>query len=202
MNSSIKNNKRKKNSLDSSLYFDDGLLDTFFHARHIVEKYDKTGILAIATGCVANQTHSRRFMNKEQIKTMIESGWRIAGHSVTHSPFVRPKSKFMELLYKYGFLPNFFLRFCSLVSLSDEETEWEVLESKRWITEELGVDPVCFVFPYTIYTEQQKKIILRHYPYIRNKVIPFHSISRHSKEKQRLKNFLEGRKEIKQLVKN
>ena len=200
------------------MYFDDGLLDTFVNARPLCKKYGRTGILAIVTGYVGKpvtwQPYGEPSMNMDQIKIMIEEGWKIASHSVTHRPFVRLdqpgleqrlgqwlwktasrgltrrpfarlKEESRQILRRFSFP----LRLDLWPNLSDAEAEWEARESKRWILEELGVEPVCFVVPYDMCTEHQKKIILRYYPYVRQGIASFHNISQ---DRERLVRFLKG----------
>ena len=105
-----------------------------------------TGIVAVVTSVVGKLTRlgrraPTRFMTGDQLSALVEGGWEVASHSVTH-PF----------------------RFDLLTA---EETAYELGESKRWIEEEIGVVPTKFVVPRHLIREEQMKMARKHYSYIR-----------------------------------
>jgi len=139
------------------IWFDDGYESTFLDAYPVMEKMGLTGIVALVTGVVGKFTNLGRkrpthFMTEEQLKTLVDAGWEIASHSVTH-PF-----RFDEL--------------------SIEQTNWELSESKRWITENLGVKPEKFVAPRHLIRDDQVELVMKHYDYMRplRKGIIFHEV--------------------------
>jgi len=128
------------------LWFDDGYESTFLVAYPVMKKMDLTGIVGVVTDVVGKFTRlgrrsPTRFMTKEQLSTLIDDGWEIASHSVTH-PF----------------------RFDLLTT---EETVYELEESKRWIEEKMGVVPSKFVVPRHLIREEQMKLVMKYYSYIR-----------------------------------
>jgi len=155
------------------IYFDDGLLDTYNVARPLLKSYKGDKILSIVTGCVGKPIRWDRHkpqgapsMNIDQIKELINEGWKIASHGITH---------------RY------------LTKLSHQEVNEELVVSKKWIQDNLKVEPICFVAPYGRRNDYICKQVLIHYDYVRSKstdCIVFHSLSMDPKELERLEKFL------------
>lgn len=137
--------------INNLIWFDDGYLNTYEVAYPILKRYGLTAILSVVTGRVGVTINilggKARLMTLEQIRTLVEDGWEIAGHSHTH-----PTKRYDG----YGF-----------AALSLEETRVEVEESKKWIEENLGVTPTKFVAPNASVTKEQMELIRNYYPYIR-----------------------------------
>ncbi len=162
---------------DKVIYFDDSLLDTFIHARPYINKYSYQGVVGVPTSYVGkpvtwknHEPYGEPSMCIKELKILISEGWGIASHAKTHR---------------------------QLVNLSREEVIEEVVGSYKWIKENLGVEPCCFIPPYNelnifILTEAQKI-----YPYVRI-ITPelrdrtFHSLSKHSTEKDRMIKTIEN----------
>jgi peptidoglycan/xylan/chitin deacetylase (PgdA/CDA1 family) len=128
------------------LWFDDGYVEDYTIIFPLLKRYNIVGTLAIVTGRVGK----RGFLNVDQLKIMMNEGWKIASHSVTHRNFKR---------------------------LSLEEVDSELRRSKEWIQNNLGVTPIMFVPPYGLkgITEAQKQQILQYYPFICMETQHFHS---------------------------
>lgn len=60
--------------------FDDGNVDVYENAYPIMNEMNFTGVLYI----VANRLESPGFMDVDQLKQMVASGWEIGSHSETH----------------------------------------------------------------------------------------------------------------------
>ena len=61
--------------------FDDGYLDVFQNAFPIMERYGFTGTVYI----VANRLQSDGFLQVEQLKELVDHGWEVGSHSMTHT---------------------------------------------------------------------------------------------------------------------
>ncbi len=111
----------------------------------MLKRHGMTATVAIVTGYMGkNYPLYRRqpcpFVNIEQLKELIEAGWEIASHSVTHRSFLE---------------------------LSPDEVLAELVDSKRWIEENLGVSPQKFAFPMDLATPDQVELAREHYEYVR-----------------------------------
>lgn len=142
-----------------TLWFDDGSLEDFTLIYPLLKRYNLVGVLAIVTEWIGHEG----FMNLEQIRAMVNDGWKVASHSVTHRYFKQ---------------------------LSSTETEKELVNSKKWIQKNLGVQPFGFMPPYGIneMREDQRKLALRHYSFICRESRHFHSI--HLRERSFLEKIL------------
>jgi len=141
------------------IWFDDGYESTFLVAYPMMKEVGLTGIVAVVTGIVGKLTGLGRrsptqFMTKEQLSMLVDDGWEIASHSVTH-PF-----RFAELSF--------------------EQIHWELSESKRWITENLGVKPEKFAVPRHRIRKEQVELVMKYYNYMRplRKGTIFHEVKR------------------------
>ena len=61
--------------------FDDGYLDVYQNAFPIMEHYGFTGTVYI----VANRLESDGFLQVEQLKELLDHGWDVGSHSMTHT---------------------------------------------------------------------------------------------------------------------
>jgi peptidoglycan/xylan/chitin deacetylase (PgdA/CDA1 family) len=127
------------------LWFDDGYAEVFTKIRPLLKEYDRVGILAIVTSWVGK----KGFMTIADIRILLEEGWKVASHSVTHH---------------------------DLTELSPEEIERELRGSKEWIEEHLSIEPIGFVAPFNKITYTQKKLALKYYKFVRSPdVLHFHA---------------------------
>ena len=127
------------------IWFDDGDLSIYEIGFPRLKSHGMTATVAIVTGYVGkNYPLYRRqpcpFVDIEQLKELIEEGWEIASHSVTHRSFLE---------------------------LSPDEVLAELVDSKRWIEENLGVTPRKFAFPMDLATPEQIELAKEHYEYVR-----------------------------------
>lgn len=151
------------------IWFDDGYESTFLVAYPLMEKMGVTGIVALVTGIVGKFTDlgrrkSTQFMTEEQLMMLVDAGWEIASHSVTHP-----------------------LRFDEL---SIDQTHWELCVSKTWITENLGIQPEKFVVPRHLIRNNQIDLVMKYYNYMRplRTGIIFHEV----KEVAPLQNYIKS----------
>jgi len=150
-----------------TLWFDDGHASTFNVAYPRMRKQNRTGIIAIVTSMVGKfgKLPPRRrgpfqFITVKQLLELIEEGWEVASHTVTH-PF------------------RFDL-------LSIEDTVYELEESKKWIEDNLDIVPEKFVVPRHLIREDQMKIARKYYPYVRplGNPIKGHKIIHHLRDER------------------
>lgn len=129
-----------------AIWFDDGYIEDYTIIYPLLKRYNVVGSLAIVTSRIGK----RGFLNVDQMKIMMNEGWKVASHSVTHRNFKK---------------------------LTLEQTDWELRTSKEWIQENLGVTPIMFMPPYGVkeITETQKQQILQYYPFICTEPQHFHS---------------------------
>lgn len=130
-----------------TLWFDDGVKSTFTVAYPVMKKYGLTGIVSVITSVVGKELYAPRLrrsyptMSVEELKILINDGWEIASHSVTH---------------RMGWH-----------KLSLQETEVELRDSKKWIIENVGVTPTKFVPPRHLIRDDQRVLAKKYYSYIR-----------------------------------
>lgn len=134
------------------IWFDDGFKNTITTAYPVMKKYGLTGITSIITGRIGQKSYrfaKRRWalMDVKDLKFLLNEGWEIASHSVTHPV----KSK-----WGYGFS-----------ELNKPQTLYELIESKRWIKDNLGIVPTKFVPPTNTICLWQRALAKHHYKYIR-----------------------------------
>lgn len=131
--------------MDFDIWFDDGDLSIWEIGFPMLKRHGLTATIAIVTGYVGkNYPLYRRqpcpFVDIEQLKELIEEGWEIASHSVTHRSFLE---------------------------LSLDEILAELVDSKKWIEENLGMTPRKFAFPMDLATAEQVELARKHYEYVR-----------------------------------
>jgi len=138
-----------------NIWFDDGWVQTFEVAYPIMKERGLTGTVALITGKVGSfwkppkWPSGDKIMTLEQLQILVEEGWEIASHSVTHPYFEK---------------------------LNEEETRYELSESKRWIIENLGVTPTKFVAPRNRIRDDQVKLVMEYYSYLRHLCPPGHYV--------------------------
>lgn len=129
-----------------TLWLDDALLGQYKYAFPIIKKYKSKVIIAVPTGLIGkdflwtNPYANIPCMNIEQLKEMIDWGCEIASHGVTHK---------------------------NLKSMPKDEFIKELEGSKKWIIENLGVEPQYYVPPYDDIYPEQEKIAKKYYTHIR-----------------------------------
>jgi peptidoglycan/xylan/chitin deacetylase (PgdA/CDA1 family) len=96
--------------------FDDGYLDVYQNAFPIMERYGFTGTVYI----VANRLESYGFLQEEQIKELIEHGWDVGSHSLTHT----------ELTQNHALVRK------------------EILQSRLDLENALGIKIFSFAYPF------------------------------------------------------
>jgi len=140
----------------TEIWFDDGLLSVYEDMYPLMEKYGLVGIIGVVTSCVGKTFRWQKkwelpCMNIDQIKHLMNEGWKIASHTVTHR---------------------------DLTKISKSEAEWEIIESKLWIITNLGVEPIALIPPWNRITPELKKYALNYYPRVVNKKrIYFHTVN-------------------------
>jgi peptidoglycan/xylan/chitin deacetylase (PgdA/CDA1 family) len=104
------------------LSFDDGWENQFAYAFPLLQKYGFTATFYVVTGYIDHQN----FMTVDQLKTMIAAGMTIGDHSRTHP---------------------------ALPSIGNaQRLKDEIVGSKSWLEEKLGVAVDTFAYPYGSYT--------------------------------------------------
>ncbi len=127
------------------IWFDDGDLSIYEIGFPLLKRHGMTATVAIITDYIGKNFPLYRrqpcpFVNIEQLKELLEEGWEIASHSVTHKSFLE---------------------------LSLDEALTELVESKKWIEENLGITPRKFAFPMDLATPEQIELAEEHYEYVR-----------------------------------
>lgn len=122
----------KKSSVKSSfaITFDDGYRDILKLKNYFRKKGIRPAFFILSDHAKANRkelgTH-REFLNKEEIKSLVNDGWILGCHSATHSDFS---------------------------TLSREEVYKEVIGSKKQLEKELGCDVNYFAYPKGRYSKE------------------------------------------------
>ncbi len=89
------------------------------------------------------------YMCLRKVKALIGCGWKIASHGTAHK---------------------------CMLDMNLKDTLEVLLESKGWIENNLGVEPVAFVAPWNVMRPEQVELALKHYPEVRDpKTLHFHS---------------------------
>lgn len=125
------------------LWFDDGRKEIYDVAYPILKKHNMTGILAL----VYNWIGKEGFMTVDNIKELIEDGWKIASHSMNHDD-----------LTEVG------------------EFAFDDMFGSTWLLKELfKVYPIAFVFPYNKSTPEIKQLAINIIGAVRKPDVPhFH----------------------------
>mgnify|MGYP006434155271 CR=1 FL=1 len=121
------------------LTIDDGTLDFWTFGRPILEKYGFTALIFVVTGCVGTESRwdrhlyepPRPLMTWDQIINLHRAGFEIGSHTHTHR---------------------------NLTEL-DDRTAWsEIADSKKVLTEKLGVSPKFIAYPRGLYHATHKEM--------------------------------------------
>ena len=96
--------------------FDDGYQDVYKNAYPIMERYGFTGTVYI----VANRLESEGFLNKVQLQQLLDSGWEVGSHSMTHA----------DLTQNHGLVRT------------------EILQSRLDLDKALGIKVFSFAYPF------------------------------------------------------
>jgi peptidoglycan/xylan/chitin deacetylase (PgdA/CDA1 family) len=97
--------------------FDDGNVDNYDYAFPIMKNLELPGAVYV----VANRTASPGYLSVEQLREMIEAGWEIGSHTMTHP---------------------------DLVGLNAEDMSSELLSSRLMLEVALDVEIKTFAYPY------------------------------------------------------
>ncbi len=131
--------------MDFNIWFDDGDLSVFEMGLPMLKRFGLKATAAIVTGYVGKNYPLHRVqpcpsMGIPHLEELIEEGWEIASHSVSHRHFT---------------------------TLNKEEVEAELLGSKQWISDNLGIEARFFAFPADMATPAQIDLANEHYDYVR-----------------------------------
>ena len=132
-------------TMDFQIWFDDGDLSIYEMGLPMLKRFGLKATVAIVTGYVGKNYPLYRvqpcpFMGIPHLEELLEEGWEIASHGVTHRHFT---------------------------TLTEDEARWELVGSKVWIKRNLGVEPTKFAFPADMATSWQIELAKEHYEYVR-----------------------------------
>jgi len=105
------------------LTFDDGYVDNYENAYPIMKDFGFRG----AIFCIAKKIGKPGYLNTEQMKEMVQSGFEFGSHTSTHP---------------------------ELPLLTHEEKKREILGSKNQLEQEIGVDINFFCYPKGLYDQE------------------------------------------------
>lgn len=109
---------RKNKSLPNRpvvITFDDGYLDVYQNAYPVMQEYDYVATFYI----IANTVDTRKNLSTKKLLNLIQSGWEIGSHSMTHADLNE-----------------------------NDQWETEIVGSKNLLEEKLGVKIETFAYPY------------------------------------------------------
>ena len=107
---------RDRRSRRVLLTFDDGYQNIYDNAYPVMERYGFTGTVYI----VANRMKSEGFLNAEQLQELLDQGWEVGSHGMTHT----------ELTQNHSLVRN------------------EILQSRLDLNEALGIKVFSFAYPF------------------------------------------------------
>jgi peptidoglycan/xylan/chitin deacetylase (PgdA/CDA1 family) len=96
--------------------FDDGYQNIYNNAYPVMGRFGFTGTVYI----VANRLKSEGFLNAEQLQELLDQGWEVGSHGMTHT----------ELTQNHGLVRN------------------EILQSRLDLNEALGIKVFSFAYPF------------------------------------------------------
>ena len=128
-----------------NIWFDDGDLSIWEMGLPMLKRFGLKATVAIITGYIGKNYDLQRvqpcpFMDVHHLEELLDEGWEIASHSATHRHFT---------------------------TLNEEEVLEELLKSKQWIIDNLGVEPKKFAFPADMATPLQIGVAQKYYEYVR-----------------------------------
>ncbi len=103
------------------LIFDDGFESVFTEAKPIMDQYGFVGTVATVTRYASFTGNNTGYMKWGEINSLIDGGWDVESHSVTHS---------------------------HMLSLNESEFRFELNDSKNMIVNKTENTPTSFVFPF------------------------------------------------------
>jgi len=135
---------------EAIIWFDDGHRSVYEFALRDFKRYGVKPIVAIVTGKVGENLDISNYdeyplMDIDMLKALVKEGWEIASHGVTHT---------------------------RLSELSLEEARREMVESKKWIKDNLDVEATKFAAPYDSLTTEQLEAAKEIYEYVRPRIPP------------------------------
>lgn len=113
--------------------FDDGYRTVFDHAFPIMQKFGFKGVVCIYPAFIG----SRLAMSWEQLRHLINAGWSVECHSMSHQ----------NLAAKYG-----------NPELEEKFLNHEIIASRDIIEKQLGNKVQFMVWPYGVYTDRTLKL--------------------------------------------
>ncbi len=132
------NNKLSLPRKSVMITFDDGYEDNFEKALPILRKYGLPATIFLTTNFIGKKMlwnkAETNFVSQEQIKKLIDNGWSIGSHGVTHKELTR--------------IPGF-------------DAETEVVVSKSIIEKSLGVHASFFAYPYGSYNKNVRESVIK-----------------------------------------
>jgi len=120
----IAEGKKEKPEKGVILTFDDGHLSHYTESFRLLEKYNMKGVFFIIS---SKPDNDGAYANWSQIKEMADAGQEIASHTVNH---------------------------LNLTTLSDEDLQYELEESKKLIEEKTGVSVISVCYPAGKYDDR------------------------------------------------
>ena len=125
------------------LWFDDGLKNTFDIAYPMMKEQGYAGIVSVITDYVGGVFEDEEYrdtpcMDLDELRILQQEGWEIVSHSKTH-PYLNETSR--------------------------DQAEDEIIGSKRWINDNLGVSTNVFAYPYSAFFHQD--IVQENYEFVR-----------------------------------
>ena len=123
------------------IWFDDSLKNTYEIAFPMMQIYGFKGVNSVITGYIGGIFPDPPYLDKpqmtsEELLELRNAGWDFVSHSVTH--------------------PNF-------ADITEEEAETELKDSRDWMRNNLGILPICFVWPFGVINYQD--IVTKYYSF-------------------------------------
>lgn len=120
----------------NELWFDDNHSNIYDVVYPILKRRKMAGHL----GIVVDFINKVPYMTIDQIIELVDRGWGIGSHSLTHK---------------------------NLTEVSLIEAEMEIKASKFWIESLIGITPNIFVFPFNAWNKELENIALKYYEKVR-----------------------------------
>lgn len=120
--------------------FDDGFITTFTNAFPIMEKFKVKGVVFLVVGFIggeniwdANFLKKTRHLTKEEIEILLNSGWEIGSHSLTHP---------------------------DLTKLNPKKLRREIEDSKKLLEDIFGRKVKYFSYPFGRYNQRVRELVI------------------------------------------
>lgn len=122
------------------LTFDDGYRDNSVNLLPMMKEFGFKGVLFLLGDAAADYNfwdadggdHHDALMTLEEKKAFVQAGWEIGAHSMTHP---------------------------DLTVMDEDQTRWEVEESKRRLEKDLGTEVISFAYPGGRVDERVKRTV-------------------------------------------